>query len=442
MRPLYFAFKVLIYYSVNLFFKGKKIVNAPKKLNAQTIFVVNHASAFMDPWVIAELQRPILFFLTRGDIFKTWLKPLTWASHMIPIYRTKENGADSAQKNEVVFKEVHNLLERKKSILIFGEGYTDDLFIRSLKPLKKGAARIGFGAMVASDWKNDIKIQCSGINYADPNEFRSEVLISNSKTIRLLDYKDEYLENPSKTISNLTKEITKGLQEQLTYLENAKLTPLHNKIQSITKKGIAHRNSDNKIDLITRWKYSKSLANFMNSDYDANNEKWVELEKQLDNYFSELSTNKIEDNWVNDSINETPLIKGLDWLKLIVGLPFFILGAFHHIIPYLSVKNFIENTFKRKVFWSGIKMLLGYLILSLFSMAFVIIINNYFKILPNWIVWPYIILVVPFLGVLAYEYYRLLKNTIIKLAISKNKLESLKMSRIKIVNLIETKIIL
>ena len=262
---------------MRLFFKGKKTVNPQKKMNAQTIFVVNHASAFMDPWIVAELQNPVLFFLTRGDIFKSWLKPITWAAHMIPIYRTKENGADSAEKNEIIFQEVYRLLKKKKSIMIFGEGYTDDVFIRSLKSIKKGPARIGFGAIASTNWEADIKIQCIGINYADPNEFRSEVLVSNSEIIHLKDYKEAYLENASKTINELTKRITKLLQDQLTYLENANLTPFHNQIQSITKKGIAHRNIDQTISLEKRWRYSQKLAQYINSNFEAENPEWNEL---------------------------------------------------------------------------------------------------------------------------------------------------------------------
>ncbi|PZE18016.1 hypothetical protein DNU06_05205 [Putridiphycobacter roseus] len=436
MRPLYFLLKVLISYAILLFFKRRKTVNAPKKFNEQTIFVVNHASAFMDPWVIAELQRPVLFFLTRGDIFKTWLRPITWAAHMIPIFRTKENGADSAEKNEQVFQEVYNLLRKKKSILIFGEGYTDDVFIRSLKSLKKGPARIGFGAMEANDWKLDIKIQSSGINYADPNEFRSEVLVSNSKPIHLKDFKAEYIKNKAKTITKITKMVTVNLQEQLTYLEDEKLTVLHNQIQSITKKGIAHHQSDERIKLETRWRYSQKLATFINGNYSEEDPKWITLKSTLSSYFKLLKKEQIEDQWVLDYSEGKKPNLFLRGLLLLVCLPIFLIGCFHHLIPYLFVKRFTEKTFKRRVFWSGIKLIMGYVVLALFNILLCLFLNYAFDLMDTWILWIYILFIVPPFGVVAYWYALYFKQTLQLAGLDKNKLEKLKKEREKCAALI------
>ena len=440
MRPLYFLLKLLIFHSVNLFFKKRKKVNAPKQFNSQTIFVVNHSSAFMDPWVIAELQRPVLFFMTRGDIFKKWLHPITWSAHMIPIFRTKENGADSAEKNQAIFQGVYKLLKRKKSILIFGEGYTDDVFIRSLKPLKKGPARIGFGTMVSTNWELNIKIQCAGINYADPNEFRSEVLISNSEAIHLKDYKTKYLENPSKTINDLSKKIAKLLQTQLTYLEDSNLTPFHNHIQSITKKGIAHQNIDTEINIEDRWRYSQNLATFLNSNYNAEESTWANLKSKLEEYFKSLSNKNIKDNWVKNYAENKNLSLLKSTLLLIIGLPIFILGFIHFFLPYIGVKTFAEKTFKRKVFWSGIKLILGHFILALFSIILCFTLNHFFSITDNWIVWLYIIIPLPFIGVITYNYAGLLKDTVRKVKLSKTELESLGKIRHELEDLIKNQI--
>lgn len=423
MRPLYFLLKLLLFYGIMLFFKKKRIVNSPKKFNAQTIFVVNHASAFLDPWVIAELQRPVLFFLARGDIFKKWLRPITWAAHMIPIYRTKENGADSAEKNEAIFREVYGLLKRKKSILIFGEGYTDDVFIRSLKSVKKGPARIGFGAMEATNWQQDIKIQCSGINYADPNKFRGEVLISNSEPIHLKDYEALYKTNSTKAILEITKTVSEKLQSQITYLNDPKLTDFHNHIQSITKKGIAHHNSNESIDLEVRWRYSQKLASFLNKEYVASDHKWIELKSTVATYFKSIKKEKIEDQWVLDfSNNKKPNFIARCTL-LLICFPLFILGSFHHLIPYQLIKRFTEKTFKRKVFWSGIKFILGYFILAVFNIALCLLVNAYFELIHPGILWLYIILIVPPLGLVAYWFAQYFTDTIRLMKITKSSYE-------------------
>lgn len=430
MRPLYLLLKILISYAVILFFKRTKKVNAPKKFNAQTIFVVNHASAFLDPWVIAELQRPVLFFLARGDIFKKWLHPITWSAHMIPIFRTKENGADSAEKNEEVFKEVHGLLKKKKSILIFGEGYTDDVFIRSLKPLKKGPARIGFGAMEATNWELDIKIQPAGINYADPNEFRSEVLISNAQPIHLKDYKERYLENPPLAIVEITKEITEKLQAQLTYLEDAQLTDFHNHIQSITQQGIAHKASDETIPLEKRWRYSQDLATYINKNYNSDDKKWTDLKSKLSQYFTRLKKESVRNSWIANFDRDKKPSLFLRGLLILLLSPFFLLGIFHHLVPYLFVKRFTEKTFKRRVFWSGIKLIMGYFILALFNIVLCLILNSYLQIMNTWLLWAYIIFAVPLLGVLTYWTANYTKDTLRLSKISSDQYKSLNSERI------------
>ena len=65
-------------YGLSVFFRKIEKVNPRKKYRDQSINVVNHASAFMDPWIIAQRQNPIVFFMTRGDIFKPALKLHIW----------------------------------------------------------------------------------------------------------------------------------------------------------------------------------------------------------------------------------------------------------------------------------------------------------------------------------------------------------------------------
>lgn len=91
--------------------------------------------------------------------------------------------------------------------MIFGEGFTDDTFIRRLKPVKKGAVKIGFITLEELNWKKKIYIAAVGCNYSDPNQMRSDVLISTSEKICLNDYREEFEENPNKTITQLTRRI-------------------------------------------------------------------------------------------------------------------------------------------------------------------------------------------------------------------------------------------
>ena len=185
MRFLYFVMYYILNYTLRLYFRNIKVHNKPSKFG-KTIYVSNHAASFMDPLVIAAFNRSVVYFLTRSDVFTPFTKPIFWIAHMLPIYRQRD-GVNTKEKNNEVFKKCTETLLRNRNLLIFGEGVTDDQFVRRLKPLKKGALRIGFTTLEACDWKENVYIAAIGCNYSNPSRFRSYLLIKNSKPI-LLNY--------------------------------------------------------------------------------------------------------------------------------------------------------------------------------------------------------------------------------------------------------------
>lgn len=424
-----------MFYGLRVFFRKIAIVNSRKKYRDQSINVVNHASAFMDPWVIAQLQRPIVFFMTRGDIFKPLINPFLSSAHLLPIFRRAENGADSTEKNKAVFKKVYDVLDSKRSIMIFGEGYTDDVFVRSLKTLKKGPARMAFGKMEIENWDMDLKIVASGINYVDPNEFRSDVLVANSEPIFVKDYKDLYLENQAVAINTLTNDIQKALQNQLTYLEEPTLTPFLDHIQSITKKGMAHKQASRKLALEDRWNYSKKTANTINSEYSEDKPEWKNLKLKLEGYFTKLKSNQLDDNWIKEYSETGKLNTTKEWLFLIFGLPFFLMGLLHNYLPYTFIKRFVEKSFKRRVFWSGVKFLMGFLILFLVNLPYLWVF--YHLICASWLLaWCYVLFATVGFGLIAYNYYFSAKTLFIKRKISDKHLKYFSALRQQVDNMI------
>ena len=409
MRPLYLVLKVTVFYIIRVYYKHFATNNPPKKFKAKTIFTVNHASAFMDPWVAAELEKPIVFFMTRGDIFKGWLKPILWAAHMLPIYRRAEDGHDAPQKNQNVFRTVFKIFDQRKSIFIFAEGYTDDVFVRSLKPVKKGAARLAFDYYEKNNWKTDLKVQAIGINYADPNEFRAEVVVSNSNDLDPKNYKDLYFENKNKAITTFTRDIEKAMRDQIIYLKNPEWTPFFDQIFTITKKGIVHNNYDNAIPLKKRWAFMKEKASYFNEKYDEHNEKWQSLKNNLSSYFKTLSKYQLNDNWLWKN-KKTERISTLPhWLLLIFGFPLFLIGLLHNFIPFIITKRFVEKSFKRRVFWSGVKMVLGAFLDLIYNLPFIWLFYHF--IYPSFGLGILYILTVPAItGVFAYYYFNQAKD--------------------------------
>ena len=152
MRLLYFILFCTLRYSLRIFYPRLKTINSPGNMFGRTIYVSNHAASFMDPLVVASFRPPIVFFLTRSDVFTKLTKPFLWAAHMLPIYR-QQDGVDTKDENIKTFDECTKILKYGRNLLIFGEGFTDDVFIRRLKPVKKGAVRIGFYSLEKLNWK-------------------------------------------------------------------------------------------------------------------------------------------------------------------------------------------------------------------------------------------------------------------------------------------------
>ena len=352
-------------------------LNSQKKFKTSTIFVSNHPSAFIDPLVVGNFQWAIFHFMVRSDIFKPWLKPITWASHMVPIYRMAEDGKESLEKNTESFREAINILKKRHNLIMFGEGYTDNVFIRSLKPIKKGPARIAFSAMVDTNWGQDILVQPTGINYGHPKYFRGDVLLSLGDVIHLKTYKDLYLESPAKAHTKLTREIEQSLQDQITYVKDKTLADFVENIQIITQKGMNHFHHDDSIPLEDRYYYSKNLATFINENYKYEDSKWQELKANLEIYFVDEQKEKINENWVYAFAKNKSKNLAFRFLYLILLFPVFLVGLVHNLIPYLGVKIFVEKLFKRDVFWSGVKMLFGAAIFTLYNLPFIWLFHSY-----------------------------------------------------------------
>mgnify|MGYP000029100951 CR=1 FL=1 len=88
-----------------------------------------------------------------------------------------ERLVNTKEKNNEVFIKCTETLLRNRSLLIFGEGVTDDKFIRRLKSIKKGALRIGFTTLEACNWKEKVYVAAIGCNYSNPSRFGSDLLI-------------------------------------------------------------------------------------------------------------------------------------------------------------------------------------------------------------------------------------------------------------------------
>lgn len=376
MRILYLLLYLLLNVGLRIFFKRAKTVNSKKGVG-RTIFVCNHPAAFMDPLVVALYGGNAVHFMARADVFKPFLKPFFWAAHMLPIYRQLDGG-DTQEKNKKVFVKTSEILRNNKNILIFGEGFTDEIFIRRLKPIKKGAFRIGFSALEAMDWQHNVYVNGLGCNYSSPNMARSELLISYGMPICLNDYRNDYEENPSRTIAILTKKLELDIINQITHVENEDWLEFHEQMMALTRKGMHPISYDSHYSLEQRHYYSKDLATKLNEATEGQLGHLESLKNEIKVYFSQLTSLGITEN--ERFLHENNLWKiSKRLIKMVVTLPFALLGFVHAGLLYLLVKWFVEKQFERPVFWGSTKLLLLLTFVGLCNIPVIFLIANYFS---------------------------------------------------------------
>lgn len=423
MRILYFILYCFLPYSLRLYYPRIRITRNPKHYLGRTIYVSNHAASFMDPLIIASKTRPIVFFMTRSDVFTSFMKPILWAAHMLPIYR-QQDGMDTKRENEKVFVKCAKILKQGRNLLIFGEGFTDDVFVRRLKPLKKGALRIGFDTLDYIGWDKKIYIATVGVNYGNPNVIGSEVIISNSEHICLNDYEKEYKENPHQVVNHLLKRLEIDLKQQLTHVEEYNWAFFHEYVTRIKRMGIDPFDRNLSIPLLQRWENSKSFANWINQQ-NLNDEHLISLKNDLDTYFKQLKRLRIHDREVFEVAEKKQNIT-LKWFRLILLFPLTILGYLHNFIPYILIKKFVEKSFRRRVFWSSVKMMLGVVAIGCWNVLVVILMHLFiFKPLLIestsyvWLISFFYFMITPIFGAVAYYNHRVFVNIRIHKKLSK-----------------------
>lgn len=414
MRFLYLWLKLTLPYSLRVFYRQYRKVNFPKEFLGRTIYVSNHANSFMDPLVAVGLWKPIVFFMTRSDVFTKVTQPFLWASQMLPIYR-EHDGGDTRSKNDEIFKKCTKILSNGRNLFLFGEGFTDDVFIRRLKPVKKGAVKIGFQSLESLNWNKKIYMAAVGCNYTSPNQMRSDVLISVSNKICLNDYREEYESNPNKAVTDLTRLIEKMMQDQITHVENKDLAPFHEQIMILTRRGMNADNFDPIISLKDRWKYSQNLALWLNKQDLSADQKLSTFRDHAEDYFKLLKRFKLEENYLVWKMSKGN--RSYEIFMMFILFPFAILGLVHAGLPYYITKRFVEKSFKRRVFWGSVKLIMGKLLIAAFNVPTIFLF--YYIIYPNWWLAIAYFLSIGLTGLAAYMWFVNFKRFKVKGVIAK-----------------------
>jgi len=364
-----------------------------------TILAPNHQNALMDAMAVIGTTDRQLIFLARADIFKNrFIARILYFLKMLPVYRIRD-GFDAVKQNDDTFRDTLRVMKHRNGVVILPEG--NHATFRKLRQLKKGICRIAFQTAEASGFDTEINIVPVGLEYSHYWRFRQVLTVVYGHPIKVSEYYDSYRENPNRAIAELRDRLSDDMKKVMVHIEDEENYDAVNELRSI----VNEKYSDSiKYPKLFR---DKRLVNKLN-----------ELRSSDPEGYRGLCTDTLSVKEMATKLNvsyrhlrkkrHSPFWLFLSSLLLLASLPVFLLGAALNILTYQvsylqAIKSkdpaFISTA--RYGFVLGLSFIFGplYLILALIFIK------------PWWLA-ILAFMMVPVLGILAWNWFLLLLRTV------------------------------
>lgn len=361
--------KFLIYFVIRIYFRRIYLSNAELvPVDKPVILACNHTNAFMDAFVVGGLLRKnIINYLTRSDVFNSAFARLVLGSlYMIPIYRIQE-GAENLHKNTETFLYCNDVLKKNKAILIFSEGIC--VQEKRLRELKKGTARIAFGAESAFDFNLDLHIVPVGINYTYHSKFRKELMVGIAEPFKAKDFSELYKNNPAQAINSFNEKLKSALKKVMIIIdkkESEKLTEQLFIIYRNTKKSSYFPRISRSPD---RLKMEMKISEKINSLSKIPDERLETLDKKVNKYFENLNKKNITDK----SIAGIEKFGFLKYMLILLGFPFFVFGYLGNCIPLWVSKLLTDKNVKEIEFYTSVNVGIGLILYLIYFFVILLV---------------------------------------------------------------------
>lgn len=304
------------------------------------LFLSNHPTAFLEPVIYSGLLDKPIHSLVRGDFFQNSTAKVALESlNMVAIYRMRDGGVEGLRKNAETFQYCYDLLASKEQVLIMAEGFTTQQ--KRLAPLQKGAARMALGAAQGRKLDNLLVIPL-GANFTKANKFRGEVMIEVGEPLKIKDYITDYKKDKKGTIDRLTVDMTVAMRSTIVHIENTEDDALFEKVIPIARRNLKSNlwpSWDRKDD---RFRIEKKIADRINS---ATTEEKLEIAKLANSYPSEIHL-RSSSSFIN-------------WIVIILGFPFWLIGVIYRMIPFSIARGIVKNKVEQIEFESPMRFGMG-----------------------------------------------------------------------------------
>ena len=171
-----------------------------------------HQNALMDALLILLIHPRPIAFLARADIFqkKAQAKALNFL-RIGPVYRIRD-GRDNLSRNDQVFRNSREVLEKGVPLCLMAEGTHNDK--HQMLPLVKGMFRIACGTQKELGDK-PLYIVPVGLDYDHYEDLYHNVCINIGKPIDVRPFMAEYETNEPVALNQMRQALAEGLGQQM-----------------------------------------------------------------------------------------------------------------------------------------------------------------------------------------------------------------------------------
>ena len=395
----YFAYKIayaIVIIGSRTYFKKFKYQGKEKiPKNAGIIYAVNHQNAFLDAIVIATQTDAPLNFLARADIFKKKIaNKILRNFYMLPVYRQRD-GVNTIEKNKITFDDCHEILNQKGNLVIFPEGNHN--YKKTLRPLKKGLARIALGTLSKFGKETPLYIIPLGIDYESHFKMNSDILLNVGEPIKVSDHYSKFIENSVDAINKLTLKIAEDLESLIINIQDIEnydeLYYLLHGFPFLEKNQDPKRKFDLRKEKLIK---AESLSTQNPEDY-----KNIITDVKIVKSF--MSKHEIRPYLINKPPSSYLVLVVLSLILLLLS-PFHLIGLVTNYIPYKIPVWFVENKIKDKHFHASLKQAMGVLLFIFYWLLITLSIT----IFKDWSYGIIFLLIAPIIAMVNFRYWIIL----------------------------------
>ncbi len=403
------------------------------------IITPNHQNAAMDALTLIGVQTRQVVWLARADVFKNkFVRPILRFFKIMPVYRMQD-GIESLGNNEKIFEKCVKVLEAHKIIGIFPEathwGY------RRLRAIKKAVPRIAFLAEELSSQDLDVHIMPVGIYYDNYVSFRSHLFVNFGEPFSIAEYVALYKENPNKAIIALRNRIREEMEKCMLHIKHdGERYEAYEELRRMCASFVIKKYKISGRSLFKNFQAYKKVIEQLDTAGEQEPEVIETLEKEVIAYRDKRNAMRYRE-WLVDQNGGDEFTIIWNSVRLLVGLPIFIIGYIVNIFFFNKTYSIAQKTAEDIQFHNSITFSLGFLIVPIWFSVISIFCVLFWSL--SW--WMFFVIGVALLivFVVSFDYFILAKKTFHMLRYKiqdftdNSELESLRTRRKKIMDICE-----